>query len=178
VSAVNTRDIIIAAARHLFSERGYSAVTIKDVAARAGYSPAMVMKVMGSKAQLYKAAAPDVPAPEFHPDGGESVGITLIRRILARREADESEPWAMVALLVQDSPDQDAARAELREKYVSWIAWQIDDTSPGRQKSQLVVCAVLGLGAGLRTLGLLDKEEMPEEQLVQQYGALVQSIID
>ena len=178
MSALNTRDSIVGAARHLFGERGYSAVTIKDVAARAGYSPAMVMKVMGSKAKLYAAAAPDVPTPDFHPDADEPVGKTLVRRILARRAADESEPWAMVPFLVQDSPDQAAARTELREKYVSWVAWQIDDTSPDLQKSQLVVCVVMGLGAGLRTLGLLGADEIPEEQLVQQYGALVQSIID
>lgn len=178
MSELSTRDIIIGSARHLFAERGYSAVTIKDVAAKAGYSPAMVMKVMGSKAKLYAAAAPDVPTPEFHPGVDEPIGFALIRRILVRREAGESEPWAMVSLLVQDSPDQAAARSELREKYVSWIAGQIQDGSPDRQKSQLVVCAVMGLGSGLRTLGLLGREEIPDEQLIQQYGALVQSIID
>jgi len=178
MSEPSTRGIIIDAARELFGERGYSTVTIKDVAARAGYSPAMVMKVMGSKAQLYAAAAPEVPTPDFHPGEGEPLGFTLVRRILARREADESEPWAKVSLLVQDSPDQEAAKTELRHKYVSWVARQIEDTSPGLQKSQLAVCVVMGLGTGLRTLGLLAEEEMSSEQLVQQYGALIQGIID
>ncbi|WP_125610445.1 TetR/AcrR family transcriptional regulator [Specibacter cremeus] len=174
----STRDAIIEAGRHLFGERGYSAVTIKDVATRAGYSPAMVMKVMGSKAKLYAAAAPDLPTSEFPHGMDEPIGFTLIRRILARRQADESEPWAMVPLLVQDSPEPAAARRDLRQRYVSWIAGQIHDTSPDRQKSQLVVCAVMGLAAGVRTLGLLGPEEIAEEQLVQQYGALVQGIID
>lgn len=174
----STRDIIIDAARALFGERGYSTVTIKDVAASAGFSPAMVMKVMGSKAELYAAASPEVPTPDFHAGVGEPLGFTLMRRILARRDSGESEPWAKVALLVQDSPDRDAAKTELREKYVSWVAQQIKDTSPDRQKSQLVVCAVMGLGTGLRTLGLLPEEEMPSEQLIQRYGALVQGIID
>jgi hypothetical protein len=83
-----------------------------------------------------------------------------------------------VPLLVQDAPDKDAARAELRERYISWMAGQIDDTSPGRQKSQLVVCVVMGLGAGTRVLGLLDPDEMADEDLIQQYGAIVQGIID
>ncbi|MGA7206789.1 MAG: TetR family transcriptional regulator [Specibacter sp.] len=178
MSEPSTRDMIIDAARELFSERGYSTVTIKDVATSAGYSPAMVMKVMGSKANLYAAAAPEAPTPDFHHAADEPLGFMLVRRILARRAADESEPWAKVALLVQDSPEPDVAKAELREKYVSWIAQQINDASPDRQKSQLVVCAVMGLGAGLRTLGLLGEDEIPAQQLIQRYGALVQGIID
>ncbi len=144
----------------------------------AGYSPAMVMKVMGSKAKLYEAAAPDVPAAEFDSGFSEPIGFTLIRRILLRRGTGEAEPWAMVAMLVQDAPDQDAARMALREKYVTWIAAQINDTTAARRKSQLVVCAVMGLGAGLRVLGLLDGDDMADEELVQQYGAVVQGIID
>lgn len=178
MSGRSTRGAIIEAARHLFGERGYSAVTIKDVAARAGYSPAMVMKALGSKAELYAAAAPDVPTAEFHPGVDEPIGFALVRRIVVRRAAGESEPWAMVAMLVQDAPDLEAARRELRDKYVAWIAGQIHDKTAARHKSQLVVCVVMGLGAGLRMLGLLGTDEMAEEALVQEYGALVQGIID
>ncbi|RAN69444.1 TetR family transcriptional regulator [Bacillus sp. SRB_336] len=173
-----TRDAVIQAARQLFGERGYTAVTVKDVAALAGYSPAMVMKVMGSKAKLYAAAAPEVPSSDVLLEKDEPLGFALVRRILRRRQDGESEPWSMVALLVQDAPDKDAARAELRDRYVSWMSEQIDDTSPARQKSQLVVCVVMGLGAGIRVLGLLDPDEMADEDLIQHYGAIVQGIID
>lgn len=174
----STREAIIEAARLLFGERGYSAVTVKDVAVLAGYSPAMVMKVMGSKAKLYVAAVPDVPHSDVLAGDGEPVGFALVRRILHRRREGESEPWSMVALLVRDSPDHGAAQAELRDRYVNWIAGQIGDTSPARQKSQLVVCVVMGLGAGIRVLGLLERDEMNDADLIRQYGALVQSVID
>ncbi|NVM94349.1 TetR/AcrR family transcriptional regulator [Arthrobacter wenxiniae] len=174
----STRDAVVEAARQLFGERGYTAVTVKDVASLAGFSPAMVMKVMGSKAKLYAAAAPDVPSSDLLLEKDEPLGFALVRRILRRRRHGEPEPWSMVPLLVQDAPDKDAARAELRERYISWMAGQIDDTSPGRQKSQLVVCVVMGLGAGVRVLGLLDHGEMADEALIQQYGAIVQGIID
>jgi AcrR family transcriptional regulator len=174
----STRDAVIEAARQLFGERGYTAVTVKDVAVLAGYSPAMVMKVMGSKAKLYAAAAPDVPSADVLLEQDEPIGFALVRRILRRRQSGESEPWSMVALLVQDAPDRDAARGELRERYVKWIAGQIGDESPSRKRSQLVVCVVMGLGAGMRILGLLGPDEMADEELIQQYGALVQGIID
>ncbi|WP_207344418.1 TetR/AcrR family transcriptional regulator [Arthrobacter sp. E3] len=174
----DTRKAVIEAARRLFGERGYTAVTVKDVAALAGYSPAMVMKVMGSKAKLFEAAAPDVPRSDMLDGMGEPLGFALVRRILRRRRNGEAEPWSMVAMLVQDAPNQATAQAELRERYVQWMAGQIGDDSPSLQKSQLLVCAVMGLGAGTRVLGLLEPEEMAEEALIQQYGAIVQSIID
>ncbi|MCQ9163385.1 MULTISPECIES: TetR/AcrR family transcriptional regulator [unclassified Arthrobacter] len=174
----STREAVIHAARQLFGERGYTAVTVKDVAALAGYSPAMVMKVMGSKAKLYAAAAPEVPSSDVVTEFDEPLGFALVRRILRRRRQGEPEPWSMVPLLVQDAPDQEAARAELRERYTSWMAAQIGDTSPARQKSQLVVCVVMGLGAGIRVLGLLDGSDIAEEELIQHYGAIIQGIVD
>ncbi|MBQ7807711.1 helix-turn-helix domain-containing protein, partial [Rhodococcus sp. (in: high G+C Gram-positive bacteria)] len=49
---------ILTAAKALFAERGYASTTIKDIAVAAGYSPALVMKIYGSKARLYSAAIP------------------------------------------------------------------------------------------------------------------------
>ncbi len=42
----------------------------------------------------------------------------------------------------------------------------------------IVMCVLLCLGAGTRVLGLLEADELPDEQLAKQYGALVQCIID
>lgn len=173
-----TRAAIIDAGRELFGEHGYAAVTIKDVAARAGYSPAMVMKVMGTKAALYAASAPAAPALDDDGGTGEPVGFQLVRRIVARRDRGEPEPWAMAPVLIREAPDRDAARAEHRARYVSRIAELIGDDSAEKRTAQLVVCALLGLGAGLRTFGLLDAAEADSEGLIQHYGALVQAMID
>ncbi|WP_427015723.1 TetR family transcriptional regulator [Pseudarthrobacter sp. P1] len=173
-----TREAIIEAARHLFGQHGYSAVTIKDVAARAGYSPAMVMKVMGSKAALYAASAPEEPGNDHFHDAGESMGARLVRRVVDRRAAGETEPWAMAPILVHDAPDPAETRAELSGRYLAWVARQIGDTSADQRRSSLVVCAMLGLAAGTRAFGLLGEDAMPAEELIHSYGTLVQSIID
>ena len=49
---------ILEAARTKFAEVGYRDVTIRSIAAEAGYSAAMVMKLMGSKEQLFWLVAP------------------------------------------------------------------------------------------------------------------------
>jgi hypothetical protein len=47
----------------LFAERRYSYVTIREIAAKAGVSPATMMRLGGSKQQLYAEATPPDPAP-------------------------------------------------------------------------------------------------------------------
>lgn len=51
-----TREEILAAARRLFSERGYEGTTIRAVAAAAGVNPALVHHFFGSKEQVFIAS--------------------------------------------------------------------------------------------------------------------------
>ena len=67
-----TTAAILDAAEGLFSSRGFTAVTVRDIAERAGVSHALVHRYLGSKADVYRAvltrgeagivaAAPDDP---------------------------------------------------------------------------------------------------------------------
>lgn len=172
--APTTRQAIIDAATTLFSERGYSATTVRDIAMLAGYSPAMVIKTMGSKADLYALAAPDIPVLD-EPSHDEAIGYRLVRRIVSRRQTGESDPWAMATFLIQDSPDPDAARIETRRKYLTFINEQIGE-SADPHRAEYVVCALLGLANGIRGFGVLREE--PSEALIARYGAIVQAVID
>lgn len=51
-----TTQAILDAAEELFAERGYSAVTVREIAARAGVSHALVHRYLGSKETVYRAA--------------------------------------------------------------------------------------------------------------------------
>ncbi|GAA4475318.1 TetR family transcriptional regulator [Rhodococcus olei] len=171
----STRQAIIDAARELFAEHGYSAPTVREIAEHAGYSPAMVIKTMGSKAELYVAAAPRDPQIDDNlPD--EPPGYRMVRRIVDRRDTDASDPWAMASFLIQDSPDPESAREDTRNRYVTFVAQQIGDTSPELRRTQYVVCALLGLATGIRTFGAL--ADVPATDLIARYGAIVQQIID
>ena len=50
-----TTEAILDAAEKLFSERGFTAVTVRDIAAEAGVSHALVHRYLGSKAEIYRA---------------------------------------------------------------------------------------------------------------------------
>jgi AcrR family transcriptional regulator len=174
----SSRATVVDAARRLFGERGYKSVTIRDVAAEAGLSPAMVMKVVGSKAKLYADAAPMDPEP-YNPQVPPAlVGYELVRRVLQRRDAEASEPWARAIYLTRDAPDPETARRAFRERFLGSIKPHLGDGPEAQVRTELVVCALVGLACGVRTFRLLPAGEHDPEDLVQRYGALVQSLID
>ena len=171
-----SQESILTAAGRLFGERGYRAVTVRDIAAEAGVSAALVMKLFISKAKLFAAVQPDesllteltVPASEL--------GGALVFRVLMRRERGMHEPWASMPINVHDAPDPDAARNELRERYLGSIARLIGDATPDRRYASTVTALMTGFGETVRTLGLFDGWDFDE--LVAYYGGIVQAQID
>lgn len=165
------RESVLRVARRLFGERGYAGVTIREVARQAGVSPALVMKIGGTKEGLFALATPAEPAP-LDPDVPlEGLGELLVRRMLVRRDDEAAEPWLRALYLLQDAPDQESARREFRERFLPTLPNDED----GRQADQLA-CLLVGLAAGLRSFRLL--EEADQDAVVKEYGALVQQVLD
>ncbi|HTX69411.1 MAG TPA: helix-turn-helix domain-containing protein [Thermoleophilia bacterium] len=54
-SREQTTEAILDAAEELFSERGYTAVTVREIAVAAGVSHALVHRYLGSKEDVYRA---------------------------------------------------------------------------------------------------------------------------
>jgi AcrR family transcriptional regulator len=168
-----TREEVLQVARRLFGERGYAAVTIREVAAQAGVSPAMVMKIAGSKEQLHALATPAEPSPLLPDTPIEGMGELLVRRMLTRRDEDAAEPWLRAMYLLQDAPDRAAALADFRERFLG--RFPLDEHNV-RHAEQLA-CLMIGLAAGVRTFRLLDRGPEEEEAVVREYGALVQTVL-
>ncbi|MFF0818459.1 TetR family transcriptional regulator [Rhodococcus sp. NPDC003318] len=178
MSERTTRDVILDAARTLFAERGFTLTTIRDVAEAADVSPALVMKLTGSKAELFQAAAPEAPTLEEQAQQSEPAGRRLVRTIVERRDSGDFEYWAIAPFILQEAPDREAAREEMAAGFVPRIARSIGDDSAGQVRSRLVVTLLLGLASGLRTFEILAPEAIDSGSLIDTYGALVQAIID
>lgn len=171
-----SHDAILHSAGRLFGERGYRAVTVRDIADEAGVSAALVMKLFQSKEKLYAAVQPnesllaelDVPTSEL--------GRALVFRVLMRRERGMQEPWANIPLAVLDAPDPRAARADIRERYLDAITQLIGDTTQDRRFASTVIALMTGFGEAIRTLGLFNSWDFDE--LVGHYGAIIQNQID
>lgn len=96
-----TRRRVVAAARELLEERGYTATTIADVAGRAGVSPASIYKGFGTKAALVMTVF-DVTI------AGDDESVAVADRPEAQRIQEEPDVRAKLRLYAAGA----AARAE------------------------------------------------------------------
>lgn len=173
----STRQLIIDAARSQFMSRGFTGTTIREIAAAAGVSPALVIKLTGSKAQLFRLATPDI-AIEDAPREDELPGYRLVRAIVDRRNAMDFEYWVAAPAAVLESPDRDAARDEMRDLVLREISAAIGDKTTEKLRTRLVITMLMGLAASLRTLQLIPDAVLASEDLTARYGAMVQAVID
>jgi hypothetical protein len=79
-------------------------VTIRSIAAKAGYSAAMVIKLMGSKERLFWLVAPGVASATGLEEERkllpkDEIGRELVRRIFARRRMGSGNPYAIAPML-------------------------------------------------------------------------------
>lgn len=177
-SSSGTREHVLQVARRLFGERGYGAVTIREIAAEAGVSAALVMKVGGSKEALHADATPLEPTPLDPGVPLVDMGERLVRRMLHRREDAVAEPWLRALYLVADAPDPEAARADFRTRFLARFDRIAADRPEAAQRVDLLACLMVGLAAGTRTFRLLPPGSADPEQVVREYGRFAQDLID
>jgi AcrR family transcriptional regulator len=174
-----SHETIVQTARRLFGERGYTAVTIRAVASEAGVSPALVMKVAGSKKRLYALATPGEPTPLAADVPLDGLGEHLVHRMLRRRADDDAEPWLRAVYLLLDAPDPAAVRVDFRRRFLSRFLEPSGAASADTARhADELACLLLGLATGLRTFRLLDPGSTDLDAVVTEYGALVQQVID
>jgi AcrR family transcriptional regulator len=99
----DTRDVVLAAARAAFAERGFDGATIRGIAADAGVDPALVHHYFGNKDKLFLAA---VEAPA---DPGD-----LLPEVLAAPRDELGSAVVRLLLKVWDGPMQPAGLALVR----------------------------------------------------------------
>lgn len=172
----NSRELVIEAARRLFAERGYASVTIRQIAAEAGLSASMVMKVGGNKAKIYQDAAPTSLDQLDSSTPRNEIGPTLANRILLRRENDMSEPWAQAIFRTADAPDPQGSREEFQLWVRTHLTKWVDPGPDLDARVELLACLMLGLAVGLRTQRLLSSK--PDTWIVEHYGKLMQQVIE
>jgi AcrR family transcriptional regulator len=120
------REALLETARGLFLARGFAPVTIRQIAAAAGSSPASIHYHFGDKLGLYRAMleaaiAPIVEALQRLDDPGRAgqVGIAEVVRLYTRMLA--TNPW-VPALIVQEVL---AEGGRFREQFIENFAGRL-----------------------------------------------------
>jgi AcrR family transcriptional regulator len=151
-----TRSRLLDAARGLFLGQGYSAIGLREVAAKAGVDVTLVRRYFGSKQRLFVEAT-DVSenTDEIRNAADDAVGQQMIARVLAARR-DIDAP--LFALLRSSGDPSVVARlnSQLEEGLTRNLAKRITADRP-RIRADMVTALLLGIGV---QRALLQKKPM------------------
>jgi AcrR family transcriptional regulator len=174
--SIRTRQAIEAAARELFSANGFERTTVRDIGARAGIDPSMIIRYFGSKDALFaRVAQPDLQFPDLGDVETDTIGEALVRHFLAQWEGEQAGRGLPV-LLRSAASNQDAA-ARLREIFQAQVFPAISRVGPSETaavRAGLVATQLLGLALARYVLQLPPVVAMPADLIISTIGETVQ----
>ena len=149
-----TRLAIAEAARRLFSERGFDAVTVAEVAREADVSEGTVFNYFPTKEDLFyspmEAFEADLITAVAERKSGESVAAAFRRFVLERSAglADRAELIATAVRILSASPALRAREREVSAQYTQALAELIaEETGKPREDVEATVVASALMGA-------------------------------
>jgi AcrR family transcriptional regulator len=169
---VETKAVILAAARQRFAESGFERATIRAIAADANIDPSMVMRYFGNKDQLFAAAADfDLQIPDMSDVEREQLGERLVTHFLNRWEGDE----ALIVLLRSSATNPEAAQ-RMREIFAGQLLPAIAKVNPdaSARRAGLIATQVLGMALCRYVLQVPPVVGMSSDELVAWLGPTVQ----
>ncbi len=149
--STNTRELVLAAARKTFTDKGYDAASLRLIAAAAGVDQGMVRHYFTDKAGLFRAAMelPINPAqflPALLAGGPEGLGERLVRWFL--EQWDAAGPHSPMVILVRSAVTHDESTRMLREFVTEQILGRLTSAlnSPDKAlRASLVGSQMIGL---------------------------------
>jgi AcrR family transcriptional regulator len=177
----DTRQVILAAAREAFAERGFDKASIRQIATSAGVDPALVHHYFGSKDKLFVAAM-EIPVdpgellPKVLAGGVDGLGERLVRTFLG---VWDSPAGTSAAGLLRSAVAHEWSARLLRELLVSQILRRVTravemDPAEAPLRTALLASQMMGLAMARYILKVEPVASAPAEELVAAIGPTVQ----
>lgn len=182
--AGSTRQAVLDAARTRFATDGFTATTIRRVAADAGVDASQVMQFFRSKDELF-AAVMSVPADALTRfsavfDGADDgLGERVVRAFLDIWEGDTESAVPLMAML-RGAIVNDQASAQLREFLQERLlveAVASRDVTDATLRAGIVSSMLVGLVVGRGVVAVPTLTEADRETLVTLAGPAVQAVL-
>lgn len=174
--SIRTRETIETAARELFAINGFQKTTVRDIGARAGIDPSMIIRYFGSKDALFaRVAMPDLALPDVSDVDSMKIGEAMVRTFLLQWEG-EPGGGGMQALLRSAGSNQEAADrlAQIfRDQVLPAIA-RAGPQETAAVRAGLVGSQLMGLAITRYVLRLPPVVAMSHEFIVETVGATIQ----
>jgi AcrR family transcriptional regulator len=173
---VETKAVILAAAKQRFAESGFERATIRAIAADANIDPSMVMRYFGNKERLFAAAADfDLQMPDLSGVDRKQLGARLVSHFLDRWERDEA-----LVVLLRSSTTNDEAAQRMRKIFSSQLRPVIAKINPtdAPRRTGLLATQVLGMALCRYVLRLPPVVAMSRDEVVAWLGPTVQRYLE
>lgn len=135
---------MLAAARELFTERGYDRTTVRDIAARAGANQALLFRYFGSKDALFRAVVTELTLDVLAEGRAEELPARLLTHLLIPDDKAGLGNWLEAALRSTGHDESVSVIRELGEEYLGALSPLTDAPDVGL-RSDLVVAWLLGI---------------------------------
>jgi AcrR family transcriptional regulator len=173
-----TRDLIAAAARELFEERGFAATSVRAIGASAGVDPALVMRHFGSKEQLFvevvgalRGAGPELEGPL------ETLGRRLVQHALDPERDRERRAYAAMVRASDHDAVRDSLRQAARTTFIDGLCTLLPGPDAGA-RAELIAAQIGGLMQAWPTIGAELLDTVGRAGVVELYGVAIQALVD
>lgn len=180
LSAAESRERILQAARFAFTRASYDAVGIREITSRAGVDVAMVSRLFGSKAALFKAVADEA----FNLDPAfvgsvEVLGQQIARHLLGPIRKAETDAFDEFAFLLKSVGSPIAApilSAALHDDFVKPLARHIRGKD-SQVRAAMITAYVMGFAVLRAGLGSPAIDSADPEEIVALLGGAIQECL-
>jgi AcrR family transcriptional regulator len=171
---------VLQGAREAFAEHGFNGATVRDIAARAGVDPSLVVQFFGSKESVF-AAAMELPFDTEAVVAGllrgprSALGARMVRTFLTLW--DHPDTGGRLLALLRSAATHDAAAQRLRELIESGILGPLAralDAPDAQLRAALVGAHLVGLGFARYVLRIEPLASEPADSLERRMGPTIQ----
>jgi AcrR family transcriptional regulator len=177
-NAPETKARILAAAQRAFSEHGYSQAGIRDIAALADVSGALVLRYYPSKAILFEAALGDAMPIESVLAVGvarENIGEHLAQQFMDPEL--EILPPSMIALATGDPDARDIASRVMKQRILEPLAKWLG-TPDAEVRALDMLMHSISFVLLTRQFSLMPTKKGVAKKLAQRFAQTIQAIVD
>jgi len=174
-NAANTRNLLVVVARKRFARHGYTATTVREIAADAGVNVALINRYFSSKEGLFEACLNQAAQVIDDPNEGASTIDEIIEVMLQRIVNPPTNEIPLQLLLQQSSGDKiaDQIRNRALSNHADRLAlaagWKLSgaEGEEARLRAQLALSMALGVVSLRSSMGLQPLTTASAEELSQ-----------
>jgi len=176
--AEKTRADILRAARVLFTTRGYTQAGVRDIAAKVGVDPALVMRYFVSKKDLFRAALESEPsATEWFRIPKSRFGADLVSHLFGKPLA-EADGLAMLLRAAGDDEVRDIATNVVQARFIQPLAQWLGPPS-AQARASLFFALLSGVWTYRRLIPLRALTARADARgVTTQLAAMLQRLVD